>query len=80
MSVDLEAYMVGHNLSEPALVHSNLASAFCNCNGKIENAVVIVARPPETGDSVACFICGGLAQRTGTCYTCTECGANTGCG
>jgi ribonucleoside-diphosphate reductase alpha chain len=28
----------------------------------------------------ACDQCGGMMQRTGTCYTCTSCGNNTGCG
>jgi ribonucleoside-diphosphate reductase alpha chain len=28
----------------------------------------------------ACGNCGGMMQRTGTCYTCTSCGNTTGCG
>ena len=24
--------------------------------------------------------CGGMLQRTGSCYTCSSCGNNTGCG
>ncbi len=28
----------------------------------------------------ACSQCGGMMQRTGACYTCTQCGNNTGCG
>jgi ribonucleoside-diphosphate reductase alpha chain len=28
----------------------------------------------------ACGQCGGMMQRTGSCYTCSSCGANTGCG
>jgi ribonucleoside-diphosphate reductase alpha chain len=28
----------------------------------------------------ACEQCGGMMQRTGTCYTCMSCGNNTGCG
>ncbi len=28
----------------------------------------------------ACSQCGGMMQRTGSCYTCTSCGNNTGCG
>jgi ribonucleoside-diphosphate reductase alpha chain len=28
----------------------------------------------------ACSQCGGMMQRTGSCYTCSSCGANTGCG
>jgi ribonucleoside-diphosphate reductase alpha chain len=28
----------------------------------------------------ACGNCGGMMQRTGSCYTCSSCGNNTGCG
>ncbi|HEV2773925.1 MAG TPA: vitamin B12-dependent ribonucleotide reductase [Thermoleophilaceae bacterium] len=28
----------------------------------------------------ACGQCGGIMQRTGSCYTCSSCGNNTGCG
>ncbi len=28
----------------------------------------------------ACNNCGGMMQRTGSCYTCSSCGNNTGCG
>jgi ribonucleoside-diphosphate reductase alpha chain len=28
----------------------------------------------------ACPQCGGMMQRTGSCYTCPQCGNNTGCG
>jgi len=28
----------------------------------------------------ACSQCGGMMQRTGSCYTCPSCGNNTGCG
>jgi ribonucleoside-diphosphate reductase alpha chain len=33
---------------------------------------------PELGP--ACDQCGGMMQRTGSCYTCSSCGNNTGCG
>jgi ribonucleoside-diphosphate reductase alpha chain len=33
---------------------------------------------PELGP--ACDQCGGMMQRTGSCYTCSGCGNNTGCG
>jgi ribonucleoside-diphosphate reductase alpha chain len=42
-----------------------------------------VAAPAEiTGLDLgpACSQCGGMMQRTGTCYTCSSCGNNTGCG
>jgi len=32
------------------------------------------------GDAQECSRCGGRMIRTGACYTCTDCGNNTGCG
>ena len=41
-------------------------------------------RPGEDGSRLelgpACDQCGGMMQRTGSCYTCSSCGNNTGCG
>jgi ribonucleoside-diphosphate reductase alpha chain len=31
-------------------------------------------------DAVECAKCGGRMIRTGACYTCRDCGSNTGCG
>jgi ribonucleoside-diphosphate reductase alpha chain len=31
-------------------------------------------------DAVECAKCGGRMIRTGACYTCRDCGQNTGCG
>jgi ribonucleoside-diphosphate reductase alpha chain len=42
---------------------------------------VVPARVAATGDlGPACEQCGGMMQRTGSCYTCSSCGNNTGCG
>ncbi len=42
---------------------------------------VIPARVSGAGDlGPACDQCGGMMQRTGSCYTCSSCGNNTGCG
>ena len=30
-------------------------------------------------DAVECAKCGGRMIRTGSCYTCRDCGQNTGC-
>jgi len=30
-------------------------------------------------DAPACHVCGSLMRRTGSCYVCANCGANTGC-
>jgi ribonucleoside-diphosphate reductase alpha chain len=41
---------------------------------------VIPARLQGRELGPVCEPCGGMMQRTGTCYTCTSCGNNTGCG
>ncbi|HEY8001931.1 MAG TPA: vitamin B12-dependent ribonucleotide reductase [Solirubrobacterales bacterium] len=42
---------------------------------------VVPARMAAGGDlGPACDQCGGMMQRTGSCYTCSSCGNNTGCG
>ncbi|MGH3134731.1 MAG: hypothetical protein ACRDNY_13505, partial [Gaiellaceae bacterium] len=30
-------------------------------------------------DAIECAKCGGRMVRTGSCYTCRDCGTNTGC-
>ena len=42
---------------------------------------VVPAKVSPGGDlGPACEQCGGMMQRTGSCYTCSSCGNNTGCG
>jgi len=42
---------------------------------------VVPAKVGMGGDlGPACEQCGGMMQRTGSCYTCSSCGNNTGCG
>jgi ribonucleoside-diphosphate reductase alpha chain len=41
---------------------------------------VIPARMRGMDLGPACSQCGGMMQRTGSCYTCSSCGHNTGCG
>jgi ribonucleoside-diphosphate reductase alpha chain len=41
---------------------------------------VIPARLKGLDLGPACAQCGGMMQRTGSCYTCSSCGNNTGCG
>ena len=32
-----------------------------------------------SGDAPACYECGGMMVRSGTCYVCTSCGTTSGC-
>jgi ribonucleoside-diphosphate reductase alpha chain len=41
---------------------------------------VVPARLAGLDLGPACNQCGGMMQRTGSCYTCSSCGNNTGCG
>jgi ribonucleotide reductase alpha subunit len=41
---------------------------------------VLPARMAGLDLGPACAQCGGMMQRTGSCYTCSSCGNNTGCG
>ncbi len=41
---------------------------------------VIPAKLSGSDLGPACEQCGGMMQRTGSCYTCPSCGNNTGCG
>jgi ribonucleoside-diphosphate reductase alpha chain len=41
---------------------------------------VVPARLTGMDLGPACNQCGGMMQRTGSCYTCSSCGNNTGCG
>ena len=50
-------------------------------------AAALTDEPPTTPAKLqglelgpACAMCGGMMQRTGSCYTCSSCGNNTGCG
>ncbi|MFN0152940.1 MAG: LAGLIDADG family homing endonuclease [Gaiella sp.] len=51
-----------------------------------EGGVPVEAAPPgqtalfnQWEDAVECARCGGRMVRTGSCYTCRDCGTNTGC-
>jgi ribonucleoside-diphosphate reductase alpha chain len=45
-----------------------------------ETPPVVPARLAGLDLGPACNQCGGMMQRTGSCYTCPSCGNNTGCG
>ncbi len=45
-----------------------------------ETPPVIPAKMEGLELGPACDQCGGMMQRTGSCYTCSSCGNNTGCG
>jgi ribonucleoside-diphosphate reductase alpha chain len=70
-----------------AEVRARLAQSFAVLEGKpAPDPVAADAAPPgQTAlfnaweDAVECSRCGGRMIRTGSCYTCRDCGTNTGC-
>jgi ribonucleoside-diphosphate reductase alpha chain len=67
-------------------IKARLAAAYAN-GGTAPgvNATEEAATPGQTAlfnqwdDAVECARCGGRMIRTGSCYTCRDCGTNTGC-
>src|SRR5436309_780552 len=68
-------------------VRARLAQSYAVLEGKpTAEAMPVEAAPPgQTAlfnnweDAVECARCGGRMVRTGSCYTCRDCGTNTGC-
>jgi ribonucleoside-diphosphate reductase alpha chain len=71
-----------------AEVKQRLAAAYTEAGdhaSAAETMGVTVAAPGQTAlfnqweDAQECARCGGRMVRTGSCYTCRDCGTNTGC-
>jgi ribonucleoside-diphosphate reductase alpha chain len=67
-------------------VKARLAAAYADAGEHAAAAVALDAPPPgqtalfnQWEDAVECAKCGGRMVRTGSCYTCRDCGTNTGC-
>jgi ribonucleoside-diphosphate reductase alpha chain len=65
----------GHSADPPASGDSVPAA-----EALTDTPPVIPAKMSGTDLGPACEQCGGMMQRTGSCYTCSSCGNNTGCG
>jgi ribonucleoside-diphosphate reductase alpha chain len=77
--------------SEPDEADGNGSNGSHNGNGSSADPVPPTAALTDTPPVIpaqmqgrdlgpACEQCGGMMQRTGSCYTCSSCGNNTGCG
>ncbi len=67
-------------------VKARLAQSYAALQGHAPAPIEYDAPPPgQTAlfnaweDAVECARCGGRMVRTGSCYTCRDCGTNTGC-
>jgi ribonucleoside-diphosphate reductase alpha chain len=56
------------------------AAAAAPTSAFTDSPPVVPARLQGFDLGPACNQCGGMMQRTGSCYTCSSCGNNTGCG
>ncbi|HET9288937.1 MAG TPA: vitamin B12-dependent ribonucleotide reductase [Gaiella sp.] len=69
-----------------AEVKARLAAAYTDDPTAGAAAAAVESAPPgqtalfnQWEDAVECARCGGRMVRTGSCYTCRDCGTNTGC-
>jgi ribonucleoside-diphosphate reductase alpha chain len=69
-------------------VKARLAAAYAEAGEEAVSTVAAIADAPPPGqtalfnqweDAIECSRCGGRMVRTGSCYTCRDCGTNTGC-
>jgi ribonucleoside-diphosphate reductase alpha chain len=66
-------------------VRARMAERYANGDATAEPYAAEPAPPGQTAlfnsweDAVECAKCGGRMVRTGSCYTCRDCGTNTGC-
>jgi ribonucleoside-diphosphate reductase alpha chain len=69
-----------------AEVKQRLAAAYADAGEHASATATLDPAPPgqtalfnQWEDAVECAKCGGRMVRTGSCYTCRDCGTNTGC-
>jgi len=64
----------------PTVAGSAPATTKAAAQAMTDRPPVVPARLQGLDLGPACNQCGGMMQRTGSCYTCSSCGNNTGCG
>jgi ribonucleoside-diphosphate reductase alpha chain len=64
----------------PTVAGSEPATTRAAAEALTDKPPVVPARLAGLDLGPACNQCGGMMQRTGSCYTCSSCGNNTGCG
>jgi ribonucleoside-diphosphate reductase alpha chain len=70
----------GNGGSSPQAVAGNGGHGTPAAASLTDSPPVVPARLQGLDLGPACSQCGGMMQRTGSCYTCSSCGNNTGCG
>jgi ribonucleoside-diphosphate reductase alpha chain len=70
----------GHSGSAGGTPQASAAAGTPAAASLTDSPPVVPARLQGLDLGPACSQCGGMMQRTGSCYTCSSCGNNTGCG
>src|SRR5436190_876030 len=70
----------GANASEGSAAGATASAPTPPAASFTDSPPVVPARLQGLDLGPACNQCGGMMQRTGSCYTCSSCGNNTGCG
>ena len=77
---DVSQSIVSSDTNGPAATSTASPSRAPATAGLTDTPPVVPARMVGLDLGPACGQCGGMMQRTGSCYTCGSCGNNTGCG
>ena len=70
----------GHSNGEAEAKVPQPGTTVAAAEAMTDSPPVVPARMQGRELGPACEQCGGMMQRTGSCYTCSSCGNNTGCG
>ncbi|MBX5440867.1 MAG: vitamin B12-dependent ribonucleotide reductase [Solirubrobacteraceae bacterium] len=79
-ATSLSDYPAGPGAAAPAAPDAPAQPAQPAAAAMTDTPPVVPARLMGLDLGPACSQCGGMMQRTGSCYTCSSCGNNTGCG
>jgi ribonucleoside-diphosphate reductase alpha chain len=72
--------VISSDTAGPAEVSASPSPSVAPTSALTDSPPVVPAKLQGLDLGPACSQCGGMMQRTGSCYTCSSCGNNTGCG
>ena len=80
LAIGSEGGTAGPSGGPPTGAPSAGSTPLAAASAMTEKPPVVPAKLAGLDLGPACQQCGGIMQRTGSCYTCPSCGNNTGCG
>jgi ribonucleoside-diphosphate reductase alpha chain len=72
--------VISSDTAGPEAAAGSSAASAAPTSALTDSPPVVPAKLQGLDLGPACSQCGGMMQRTGSCYTCSSCGNNTGCG